>query len=187
MVFNLFSECVNQAPNLILGNVNYVKKVIFPLEILPVVVLGSALFHMAISVLVWLVFHLFLFGLPPITFLLLPVVMLPLVLFTLGCSWFLASLGVFLRDVGHVIGVLTTALLFLSAIFYPVEALPEHYRSLLMLNPLVPAIEQARQVMLFGVLPHPVVWCLLLLGGMIFAWLGFAWFQKTRRGFADVL
>ncbi len=187
MVFNLFAECLNRSPSLVLDNVNYVKKVIFPLEILPAVVLGSALFHMGISVLVWFVFHLFLFGLPPVTILLLPFVLLPLVLFSLGCSWFLTSIGVYIRDVGHVIGILTTALLFLSAIFYPIEALPEGYRSLLLLNPLVSVIHEVREVMMFGGYPHPLTWLVMIFGGAVTAWLGFAWFQKTRKGFADVL
>ncbi len=187
IVFNLFSECVNRAPTLILRNANYVKKVIFPLEILPVVALCSALFHMLVSVMVWLIFHLLLFGVPNWTIILVPLVMLPLLLFTMGFSWMLTSLGVFLRDVGHVIGVFTTALLFLSAIFYPVEALPQRYRFVLMINPLVPVIEQTRQVMIFGNIPSLSLWFSLLAGGFMVAWLGFAWFQKTRKAFADVI
>ncbi len=117
LVFNVFAECVGRAPGLIIANANYVKKVMFPLEILPWVVLGAVLFHTLASLLIWLVFHLLFFGFPPLTSLLLPLVLLPLVLFTLGISWLLASLGVYLRDVGQIVGVLTTALMFVSAIF----------------------------------------------------------------------
>jgi lipopolysaccharide transport system permease protein len=187
MVFNLFSECVNRAPGLILSNVNYVKKVVFPLEILPVVSFGAASFHTAISFGVWLLFFLVFLGLPPITALLLPIIILPLTLLTLGLSWFLASLGVYLRDVGQFIGIATTALLFLSPIFYPVSELPEKYQTLLLLNPLTPIIEEVRDILIWGKTPD---WFFLVgnfLASSVIAWLGFAWFQKTRKGFADVL
>lgn len=187
IVFALFSECVNRAPSLILANVNYVKKVVFPLEILPFISLGAAAFHLLVSVAVWLIFYLIFFGVPHSTVLLLPIVLLPLVLFTLGLSWMLASLGVYLRDVGQIVGVFTTALLFLSPIFYPVTALPAEYQTLLHLNPLTPVIEQTRQVLVWGKLPDFGFWTAAMAAGAAVAWLGFAWFQKTRKGFADVL
>lgn len=187
IVFGLFAECVGRAPSIILANVNYVKKVVFPLEILPWVALGSALFHMGISLLVWLIAHLFLFGLPPITALWLPLVWLPLVLFVMGASWGLASLGVFLRDVSQFIGLLITTLMFLSPIFYPATALPEDYRHLLYLNPMTPAIEMTRAVLFWGKAPDFAMLAIYTAAAAFIAWLGFAWFQKTRKGFADVL
>jgi lipopolysaccharide transport system permease protein len=127
------------------------------------------------------------FGWPPLTSVLLPLVLLPLALFTLGVTWLLAALGVYLRDVGQVVGVLTTALMFVSAIFYPTSAFPPAYQGILHLNPLTLVVEQARDVLFWGVLPDPFTWaCGLLVAGGI-AWLGFSWFQKTRKGFADVL
>jgi lipopolysaccharide transport system permease protein len=187
LVFNLFSECFNRAPSLILSNVNYVKKVVFPLEILPWVALGSALFHAIASVSVWLATHLILIGLPPLTMLWLPLVLLPLVLFIMGTSWALAALSVYLRDVGQLTGMATTTLLFLSPIFYPANALPERYRHLLYLNPITPAIEMVRDVMYWGKMPDLPTLALYLALAAVIAWLGFAWFQKTRKGFADVL
>ena len=187
IVFNLFSECINRAPGLILSNVNYVKKVVFPLEILPAVVLGAALFHLLVSVLVWLIFYIVFFGMPHLTLLLFPFILLPLVLLTLGLSWILASLGVYLRDVGQIVGVITTALMFLTPIFYPVTALPERYQTFLLLNPLTPVIEQTRQALVWGNVPEIKFWVLSLIASVVIAWLGFAWFQKTRKGFADVL
>jgi len=187
IVFNLFAECFNRAPGLILANVNYVKKVVFPLEILPIVAVGSALFHAVISLGVWLIAYLILFGVPHITVLLLPLVVLPLLLLIMGVSWMLASLGVYLRDVSQFIGILTTALMFLSPIFYPASALPEEYRHLLLLNPLTPAIEQARDVLFWGKVPDMTILSIYLVGATLVAWLGFVWFQKTRKGFADVL
>lgn len=187
MVFNIFAECVNRAPGLVLSNPNYVKKVVFPLEILPLVSLGGALFHALVSLGVWVVFYLLFFGLPHSTVLLLPLVAIPLILFTLGTSWFLASLGAYLRDVGQVIGVLTTILTFMSPIFYPVTALPAQYQPLLSMNPLTPAIEHVRAVLVWGVVPDLNQVLLYAAIALVWAWLGFVWFQKTRKGFADVL
>lgn len=187
MIFNLFSECINRAPSLILSNVNYVKKVVFPLEILPAVTLLSALFHVLLSLGVWLLAYLIFFGLPHVTVLYLPLIVLPFMLFIMGLSWALASLGVFLRDVSQFIGVVTTVLMFLSPIFYPATALPETYRHLLYLNPLTPVIELTRDVLFWGKAPNFTMLSLCWLATTIVAWLGFAWFQKTRKGFADVL
>src|SRR5690349_10503962 len=113
LVFNLFAECINRAPGVILANANYVKKVVFPLEILPWVGIGSALFHWLVSLSVWLVAYVIFFGVPHATVLLLPLIMLPLIFLVLGLSWALASLGVYLRDVSQFIGILTTILMFL--------------------------------------------------------------------------
>jgi lipopolysaccharide transport system permease protein len=187
IVFNLFSECANRAPGLILANVTYVKKVVFPLEILPWVVLGSALFHALISLGVWLIAYLILFGVPHLTVLLLPLVFLPFLLFVMGLTWGLASLGVYLRDVSQFTGIITTSMMFLSPIFYPVSALPEAYRRLLLFNPLTPVIEQTREVLVWGKVPDMAMLSVYLLVAILIAWLGFAWFQKTRKGFADVL
>jgi len=187
MMFSLFSECLNRAPRLIMNNVNYVKKVIFPLEILPVVALGSAAFHFLISLAVWMVFYLMFFGIPGPAILQLPLVILPLILMTLGLSWLLASLGVFLRDVAQIIGVLTTVLLFLSPIFYPIDALPEEYRPFIQISPLSFVVEQARDTMIWSKGIDWEGWCVYTGVSALVAWIGFAWFQKTRKGFADVL
>jgi lipopolysaccharide transport system permease protein len=187
MMFSLFGECINRAPNLILSNVNYVKKVVFPLEILPVVTLLSAMFHMLISLGVWLLAHCVFFGFPPVTVILLPMIVVPFLLFIMGLSWGLASLGVYLRDVAQIIGVVTSVLMFLSPIFYPVSALPENYRHMLYLNPLTPVIEMTRDVLYWERIPDLQVLGVYWVATAIIAWVGFAWFQKTRKGFADVL
>lgn len=187
MIFNLFSECVGRAPGLILANVNYVKKVVFPLEVLPWVSMGSALFHFAVSLGVWLVAYLVLFGVPHWHIVLLPLVLVPLVLFVMGLSWALASLGVYLRDVGQIIGLVITVLMFLTPIFYPASSLPPAYQPLMFMNPLTPPIEMARDLLYWGQLPDMKLLALCAVGSLMFAMLGFAWFQKTRKGFADVL
>lgn len=187
IVHGLFAEVLNRAPSLILANNNYVKKVVFPLEILPMIPLGSALFHASVSIVVLLVAELFIDGGVPPTVILLPLVLLPLVVLSMGLGWLLASLGVFLRDIGQTISLLTTMLLFLSPVFYPLSALPEAFRPFILANPLTFIIEQARHVAIDGQLPDWGGLGAYLLAALVIAWLGFAWFQKTRKGFADVL
>lgn len=187
IVYSLFAECVNRSPSLILGNVNYVKKVVFPLETLPLIAMSSALFHFFISFVVWLIFYAVLFGIPHPTIVLLPLVLLPLALFTISMSWALASLGVYLRDIGQIVGVLTTALMFLLPIFYPITALPAEFQSLMYLNPLTAVIDSTRDVLVWGKVPDFQLWLIQLAISSVLAWLGFIWFQKTRKGFADVL
>ncbi|MDF3935312.1 ABC transporter permease [Pseudomonas citronellolis] len=187
LVFNIFAECVNRAPTLVLANVNYVKKVVFPLEILPWVSIGASLFHALISLIVWVAVYTVLFGMPHLTIILLPLVIAPLVLMVIGISWVLASLGVYLRDVAQFVGIITTTLMFVSPIFYPATALPEEYRQFLYMNPLTLIIEQTREVLFWAKIPDFTSLAIYTLISAIFAWLGFAWFQKTRKGFADVL
>ncbi len=187
IVFNLFAECITRAPGVVLSNVNYVKKVVFPLEILPFVALLSGLFHSAVSLAAWMLAYILLFGIPHLTVIYLPLIILPLIFFIMGLSWVLASLGVYLRDVSQFIGLITTVLMFLSPIFYPATALPENYRHLLFLNPMTPVIEQTRGVLYFGISPNFGILAIYWALASIIAWLGFAWFQRTRKGFADVL
>jgi lipopolysaccharide transport system permease protein len=187
LIFNLFAECITRSPVLILSHPNYVKKVIFPLEILPWVILGSALFHMVISLLVWLLFSLPIYGLPPLTALLFPLILLPLILVILGLSWFLASLGVYLRDASHVVGIIVTATMFLTPIFYPLSIIPPNFRKFVYLNPLSFIVEQVRSLLIFGRGIDFAGYALLLLASLLLSWLGFAWFQLTRKGFADVI
>ena len=187
IVHGLFAECVNRAPALILSNVNYVKKIVFPLEILPWVSLASALFHAGVSLAVLLIFFLLIHLSLNWTIIFLPVLIMPLALLIMGVSWFLASIGVFIRDVGQMIGIVTTILLFLSPVFYPVSALPENLRPLLHLNPLTFIIEQVRLVLIWGKVPNWIGLVIYLACSMLVVSTGFFWFQKTRKGFADVL
>jgi lipopolysaccharide transport system permease protein len=187
LVHNLFAECVNRAPTLVVSNPNFVKRVVFPLEVLPWVTMGSALFHTGAGLAALL--GVLLLGTLPLepTVLLFPIVLAPFVVLTMGLVWFLAATGVFLRDLSQTIGVATTVLLFLSPVFYASSAIGEPYRTLLRFNPLTFIIEQSREVLIWGRSPH---WLGLLAYaglGLSVAGLGFAWFQKTRRGFADVL
>ena len=190
LVHALFAEVLNRAPSIIVNNANYanyVKKVVFPLEVLSVVSLGSALFHALVSLLVLLVAFAVLNGFVHSTAILVPLVLLPLMVLSLGLGWILASLGVFMRDIEQVIGVVTSILLFLSPVFFPVSAVPEPLQVWLHLNPLTFIIEQTREVLIWGHFPDWKGLVLYLIGASSFAWLGFFWFQKTRKGFADVI
>lgn len=187
IVHGLFAEALNRAPGLVVGNANYVKKVVFPLEILPVVSMGAALFHSLISLSVLLVVFAIINGYLNWTAVFIPLVLLPLIILALGLAWMLASLGVFLRDIGHTIGIITTVLMFLSPVFYPLTAVPEQFRTFIIANPLTFIIEQARDVLIWGNLPNWSGLGVYTLIAAAIAWAGYAWFQKTRKGFADVL
>ena len=187
MMFNFFAECLNRAPTLVLSNANYVKKVVFPLELLAVVTVGSAGFHLLVSLGVWLIFYVAVMGLPAWTLLQLPLAVLPLALVVLGACWFLAALGVFLRDVAQVVGVAVSVLMFLSPIFYPLTSLPAGLRWLVELSPLTFSVEQSRRVMMWGQPLQWQPWLVHTLCAAVAAWAGYVFFQRLRRGFADVL
>jgi len=187
IVHGVFSECINRAPGLILSNVNYVKKVVFPLEILPTVTLGSALFHASISVAVLLATQIVINHRLPWTVVIFPIILLPLLLGTLGFAWLLSAVGVYVRDIGQATAIFTTILMFLSPLFYPISALPERYQFWLHVNPLTFIIEESRNVLIFGKIPNWMGWGIASAFGVSISAAGFWWFQKTRKGFADVL
>lgn len=187
IVHSLFAEILSRAPSLITGNPSYVKKVVFPLEILPVVTALGALFHALVSILVWLIAYVLFIGPPHWGMLLLPILMLPMLVLGTGVAWFIASLGVFLRDVGQTIAILLTVLMFTAPVFFPVSSLPARVQPLIMLNPLTFIITEARAVSIWGETPDAVGLILYTACAAVIAWAGFAWFQKTRKGFADVL
>ncbi len=187
IVAGLFGEVLNRAPSLILSNVNYVKKVVFPLEVLPFISMAAALFHSLASLLVLLAAFLLLNGYLHWTIVCLPLVLAPLVILTTGLAWIMASLGVFLRDVGQFVAIVVTVMTFLSPVFYPITAVPERFVPFILLNPLTFIIEQAREVLIRGNVPNWMGLGIYTLVALCIAWLGFAWFQKTRKGFADVL
>lgn len=187
IVRELFAECLVRGPRLITSNKHFVTKVVFPLEILPIVSVCVALFHTVVGLIILTVAILVTKLALPTTAFLLPVVLFPIIVLALGVSWFLASLGVFLRDISQVVGILATALLFLSPIFYPVSAVPEHLQVYLYLNPLTLIIEELRNIMVFGTLPNWQFLIVYLLLAYAFMMFGVWWFSRTRNAFADVL
>lgn len=187
IIHSFLSECINRSPGLILSNPNYVKKVVFPLDILPWVAMGTALFQVCVSLTILLAAQLIMHHHLPWTIVFFPIVFFPLMVLTAGVCWLLSSVGVFVRDIGQFTGILTTILLFMSPIFYPSEALPSNLRPLLMLNPLSFIIEEARGVLILGDMPNIIGLMIYMAVALAVAWIGFAWFQKTRKGFADVV
>ncbi len=187
IIHGLFAECINRAPILISSNLSFVKKVVFPLEALSFISMGSALFHGGISVVVLLILQLIIIGSLNWTIIFFPLVVMPLIFITLGFSWFLAATGVFIRDIGQVTGLITSVMLFLSPVFYPISTLPNKMQAFVMFNPLTLIIEESRKVLLFGKTPNLMALSVYTLISLSIAWLGFWWFQKTRKGFADVL
>ncbi|WP_232314875.1 ABC transporter permease [Oceanibaculum pacificum] len=187
ILHSFFAECINRAPGLMQENANLVKRVVFPLEVLPWVAVGSALFHLAVGFCVLAIGIVVVFGTVHWTAILVVLPILSLLLIAVGATWFLASIGVFFRDIGQAMGPVTMILLFVSPILFPVDRLPETFRFLLLLNPLTIPVEQARAVLLWGELPN---W--LLLGqhfavGLVIAWIGYYWFARTHKAFADVI
>ncbi|MCK7551574.1 ABC transporter permease [Marinobacter goseongensis] len=187
IMHSFLSEVLTRSPTLILSNVNYVKKVIFPLELMPWIAVLSALIHACISLAVWCVAYLVLIGIPGWQIIYMPLVMLPLVTLALGVAYLLASLGVFLRDIAQTMGILSSVLLFLSPVFFPIERLPEVYQKLFLANPLTFIIQQARDVLIWRTPPDFEGLFVYMSAATIVFCIGFGWFQKTRQGFADVL
>jgi len=186
-IYAIFADAVNESPRSVLSAEQYVKQMAFPSEILAWVSLAAALFKFMINVALLMTFYRLTLGHPPITVLLLPVVILPVLLLTLGVSWLFGSLGVYLRDIGQLVGLLTTLVLFLSPIFYPASMIPDRYRSIYLMNPFARVLEASKQVIFEGHLPN-LAWLLGLIAlGWVAAWLGHIWFVRTKAGFADVL
>jgi lipopolysaccharide transport system permease protein len=187
IVHGFFAECLGRAPGLITENANYVKKVVFPLEILPWVALNAVLLHTLIYCMVFVIFLAVSGASVHVTVIALPLVFVPLILFTIGFMWLIAALGVFLRDVTYVVTFITSLLLFLSPVFYPLAIVPERFRGLIAANPLTFFIEQARDVSLWGKWPDWVLLGVWLAITALFAYLALRWFEHARKGFADVL
>jgi len=188
LLHGFLAEVFIGAVGLITGNQQYVKKVVFPLEILSLVNVCNALLHMMLGLLILLVIFLLSGGTLHWTVVLAPIVIAPFVVFLLGMSWFISVLGVYVRDLSQFMGVLVTVLLFLGPIVYPLARVPEAIKDyVIWLNPLTIVVEQLRAVTLFGQLPD---WGLLgwySLGACLMLMLGVWFFYKTRDGFADVI
>lgn len=186
-VFNLFSESLTTSSVVITSNQNYVKKVVFPLEILPVSMLLTSMFFMLFWFAILLVGILVFMQTATLTMLAFPLVLLPLVLFTCGASWLLASLGVYFRDLPHALGIVLQILFFMTPIFYSLEMIPERFRTFMYLNPITSVVENVRGVLIYGLWPNWITLGVQTAVGLAAFSLGYAWFMKTKRGFSDVL
>lgn len=187
LIFNFFSESVARAPNLIISNANYVKKVVFPLEILTIVTILAALFHLMAGYLILLALMMLSNWQVSWAIFFVPFVFTPFLIMVLGFTWGLSALGVYLRDIGQLISPILTAMMFLSPIFYPLSSVNDKFLLIYHLNPLTFVIEQMRAVMLQGVQPNWIGLGFYTIISIIVGYLGFVIFQKTRKGFADVI
>lgn len=187
VVHGFFAEFITRAPQLITTNVSYVKKVVFPLELLPLVPLLSAAVNFVVGMVLVALLLYYLQGSVPATIFFLPIVIVPYALLVMGISFFLAATGVFVRDLTHVVGLLSTIAMFASPVLFPIENIPEAYRAYLYANPLTLIVEQLREVAILGNTPNWQGLIVYLIAACIVFFLGFGWFQATRKGFADVL
>lgn len=187
IAFTVFQECATRASGLIADRPNLVRKVVFPLEVLPVSVLLAQLFYAAIGVVLLLSAALIATGSISPTLWLFPVVCVPLSMFALAAGWFISALGVYIRDLKQVVPVLTQMLFFATPIFYPIKNVPEEYRPVMEANPFTSLVEMTRQTLLWGEVPDWWTWGGLTLAGAVAMQLAYAWFMRARRGFADVV
>jgi lipopolysaccharide transport system permease protein len=186
-IFTVLSETLSKAPTLITANTNFVKKVVFPLDILVLSDFLATLFNFGVSAAILLVFLLIRYHGLPLAAISVPFIIAPFMLMCLGLAWFIASLGTYIRDLNQLMGVVITVLMFVSPIFFPVDALPEPLRQWAFLNPVAGVVEQARNALFLGQWPRPGILAKAYLIDLLVLWLGWAWFEFTRRGFADVL
>ena len=187
LLFNVIAETITRAPTVVLSNSNYVKRVVFPLEILSVVQVGAALFNATVATLVLLVVSFVLKSPVHLTAFWLPVIVLPLIILVLGLSWTFAAIGTYIRDLNQVVGLLATAIMFLSPLFYSMSALPKSLHTLILFNPLTIPMQEARGAIMLGEMPDFKLLGSYYLVAIVIAICGYALFQKARRGFADVL
>ena len=185
-----FQRVPGAAPGLVLGNVAYIKRVVFPLDILAYVILAASLFDALVSLAILLVVYVPILGLPPMVSLWLPVVALPLILLTLGLVWIVAALGVYLRDLRQVIMVVLMALPFLCPLFYAFSVFQNFgiwAARAAKLNPLTIPLIELRQILFFNQTPNWIEWAVYAVAAWAVAYAGLRWFRYAQRGFADVV
>ena len=187
IILNTFTECLNKAPLLITENPNFVKKVVFPLEILPWVMVITVLFQTLASISIWFLGYVVLFGLPNHTALYFPAILLSFLPVLLGVGWLFSAVGVIVRDISQLTLLFSHSLLFLTPIFYSKESAPPVLQTLLMLNPLTYVVEQFRLVLFFGQLPAWIGLTVYFLVSSLFAWASLKVFRLLQPSFADLV
>lgn len=187
IIYQFFAEVIGRAPSLIIANSSYVRKVVFPVQVLPWVTVATATFHLLVNLLILLLGQLMILHQVPLTWVWLPVVILPLLPLTVGISWVISSLGVYLRDITHIVPLVLTMMMFLSPIFYSMDMVPERFRPWLLINPLTVVMGQARRVAIQGLQPDFAVLGAYSVISLAVMAGGYWWFARTKKGFADVL
>lgn len=187
IILNMFSECLNKAPLLITANPNFVKKVVFPLEILPWVMVITALLHTLIAISVWFLGYIILFGIPNSTAIFFPLILFSFLPILLGMGWLLSALGIIVRDISQLTALISHSLLFLTPIFYSIESAPPFLQGLLVLNPLTFVVEQFRSVLFFGKMPGLAGLAVYFSLSLLFAWVSLKVFRRLQPSFADLV
>ncbi len=187
IIYNAFTETLNKSPMLILGNTNYVKKVVFPLEILPIVVVITSLINASISILIWVVGYWILVGFPPMTFIIFPIILISFTPLLLGFGWLFSALGVFVKDLTPITFLISHTLLFLTPIFYSIDAAPDIIQDFLVLNPLTYIVQQLRLILFYGELPYYKAIGIYFLLSSFFALICFLFFKKVKPYFGDLV
>ena len=185
--FNMVSEVMNRSANLIASNTNYVKKVIFPLELLPIVITFSALFNCVISYLILIIAKIVLYRNFSITLYQSILIFIPLILISIGVGYILSAISVYLKDVSNVISVLVMVLMYMSPVFFPLSSVPEKYRVICMMNPMTYIIENFRNTMLYGMNINWSFFGISILIAVALSCIGYVVFMRVKEGFADVL
>ncbi|ABM05144.1 ABC-2 type transporter permease protein [Psychromonas ingrahamii 37] len=187
ILFNFFSDILSRSPELLVSHSNYVTKVIFPVEILPWVITLSALFNFILSFIIWFIFYTLLIGLPALSVIFTPAIVIPFCFLCCGLSYIISATGVYLKDTNQLVALLVTAMMFLTPIFYPISALPEKYQVYMYLNPITNVIEMFRDIAIYNNSITLNGYAIYFFSSAFIYLLGFLWFQKLRKGFSDVL
>ena len=187
LVHGLVAECLIRSPGLIIATPSYVKKIVFPLEVVPLVCVAVALFNLCTGIGLLLIAKIaIMHSVSWVNIWALPV-LLPIMLITLGITYLFSALGVYLRDLSQLTTSLAMILLFFSPVFYPVSSVPQKYRVFFEWSPLTSTIENMRKVFLFNQLPDFAALSVSMIVSLILCWAGYFTFQRMRMGFADVL
>lgn len=187
IVYLAFAECLNKSPTVIVANSNFVRKVVFPLELLPLVMSIVVLFHLLIAIMLWLVGYLFFYGVPHFTIIYFPLVLIAFFPMMLAVGWGLSSLGVVIRDINHVTSMISRALLFMTPIFYSLELAPELIKNAMLLNPLTYIIDQLRLILFLGKSPDLLGLLIYFSLALLLSFIALRIFQRIRPTFADNL
>jgi lipopolysaccharide transport system permease protein len=185
--YDFFMESISAAPGLLHDNVNFVKKVVFPLEVLPCATVGAALVRLGVTSSIVLIFYLAIVGIPPLAAVVIPLLVVPLALAVLGCVWFISAIGAFVRDLRQLVSVTALIMMYLSPIFFPLSAVPVPARTIIYANPLAFVIESARAALFNGLWPDWTAFAAYAAVAWIFATAGYTWFVRVKPAFADVV
>lgn len=187
IIFYIFSDSISRSSTLIIDNTNYVKKVLFPLELLPFIILGSTLFQFLLNFIILMIAYIIFVGMPHIEIILFPIILLPYCIFLVALMWVTSAIGVYFRDISQIVNILIMSSMFLTPIFYKISMIPESFRSYIFINPITTPVEMFRNLFLYGQLPNLKSYFIFITLSVTFATISYQFFCKLKKGFADVV